>query len=339
MQPTTGAPSPSATRRPTVKDVARVAGVGVGTVSRVLNAEGKVSADSRSRVTAAIDELGYVRDTAARELRRGASASVGLLVEDVADPFYSQLHRAVESALDRHDLTVLAASSGGSSSQVRRIVDGLAARRVEGLVVTMPMDADESRLASMQRDGVHVVFVDRPALTFEADSVLTDSRRGARMGIEHLLARGHRRIAVLLDDARNFTSGERLAGVLDAIDAAGLARDAVEVSQAAPDVEAVAARLASLLAGEEPPTAIFSGNNRTTVATLRATRALGVRLDVVGFDDLELADLLDPPLTVVAQDASAIGAIASQLLVDRLDGHDGPARRRLVDPVLIVRAP
>ncbi|WP_408626096.1 LacI family DNA-binding transcriptional regulator, partial [Burkholderia cenocepacia] len=119
-----------------MKDVARVAGVGVGTVSRVLNDEGKVSAASRARVLAAIDELDYVRDTAARELRRGASASVGLLVEDVADPFYSQVHRSVEATLEHHGLTVLAASSGGSAAQVRTIVDGLAARRVEGLVVT-----------------------------------------------------------------------------------------------------------------------------------------------------------------------------------------------------------
>ncbi|GAA2175994.1 LacI family DNA-binding transcriptional regulator [Agrococcus versicolor] len=339
MQPTTGAPGSSATRRPTVKDVAREAGVGVGTVSRVLNAQGAVSADSRSRVLAAVASLEYVRDTAARELRRGASASVGLLVEDVADPFYSQLHRSVESTLERHDLTLLAASSGGSSSQVRRIVDGLAARRVEGLVVTMPMDADESRLASMQRDGVHVVFVDRPAVTFEADSVRTDSRLGARLGIEHLLSRGHRRIAVLLDDARNHTSGERMAGVHDAIQGAGLGPDAVVLSQEAPDADAIGARLAHLFASDAPPTAVFTGNNRTTVAMLRASRALGVRLDAVGFDDLELADLLDPPLTVVAQDPAAIGAIAAQMLVDRLAGHEGAARLHLVAPSLVVRAP
>jgi LacI family transcriptional regulator len=338
MQPTTGSPD-HAPRRPTVKDVAREAGVGVGTVSRVLTGEGSVSADSRARVLGAVEALGYVRDAAARELRRGASASVGLLVEDVADPFYSQLHRSVEATLEQHDLTLLAASSGGSSSQVRRIVDGLAARRVEGLVVTMPMDADESRLAAMQRDGVHVVFVDRPALTFEADSVRTDSRLGARLGIEHLLGRGHRRIAVLLDDARNHTSGERLAGVLDAVEAAGVGEDAVTVSQAAPDARAIAARLARLLAAESPPTAVLTGNNRTTVATLRAFRALGLRLDAVGFDDLELADLLDPPLTVVAQDPAAIGAIAAQMLVDRLGGFTGAARLDLVEPRLVVRAP
>lgn len=337
MQPTTQADAAAAGRRPTVKDVARVAGVGVGTVSRVLNDEGKVSADSRARVLAAIDELEYVRDTAARALRRGASATVGLLVEDVADPFYSQVHRSVEATLESHGLTLLAASSGGSAMHVRTLIDGLAARRVDGLVVTMPMDADESRLASLQRAGVHVVFVDRPALSFEADSVRTDGRRGAAMAIEHLLARGHRRILALLDDARNHSSGERMLGVRDATAAAGLGEDAVTVSQEAPEPGAVVAHLARAAEAEHPPTAVFCGNNRTSVATLRGLRALGLPWEVVGFDDLELADLLDPPLTVVAQDPHAIGAAAARMLVARLDGHDGPARSVLLDPVLIDR--
>lgn len=332
MQPSRGG------KRPTVKDVARLAGVGVGTVSRVLNDAGKVSDKSRSRVQAAVTELQYVRATAARELRSGASSSIGLLVEDVADPFYSQVYRSVESVLEDHGFTLLAASSGGSATQVRRLIGGLAARRVEGLVVTMPVDADESQLASLQQTGVHIVFVDRPALTMDADSVRTDNRLGARLAIEHLLERGHRRIVVLLDDARNFTSGERLLGVEDAIAGAGLGKEAVLVSQEQPHDDAIVARLARAALEREAPTAVFCGNNRTSVATLRAFRDRGERLDIVGFDDLELADLLDPPLTVVAQDAAAIGETTARLLIERLGGHDGPARALLLEPALVDRS-
>ncbi|GMA30028.1 LacI family DNA-binding transcriptional regulator [Litorihabitans aurantiacus] len=323
-------------RRATVKDVARAAGVGIGTVSRVLNDDTAVSDAARDRVRAAIEALGYVRDHAARDLRAGRSRTVGLLVENVADPFYSHLQRALEHALEGGDRALLAASAGGSATRRRRLLEEFASRRIEGLVVTMPLDADESGIAALAREGVHVVLVDRPALTFEADSVMTDSRSGARAAVAHLLARGHRRVVAMLDDDRHFTARERRRGAQDAVDAADDA--ALLAYHDGADDAVVLDRLRGELASPHPPTAVFSGNSRTTVATLRALRRLGSRLDHVGFDDLELADLLDPPLTVVAQDPAAIGRSAARMLLDRVGGWDGPARAELIDARLVVRS-
>lgn len=325
------------TARPTLKDVARAAGVGAGTVSRVLNGRDKVSADSRARVLAAIQQLGYWPDAAAGALRRGTSGSIGLLVEDVADPFYSQLNATIEESLIPLDLMLVTASSTRSPERTMRALQSLVSRRVDALIVTFPEGADEALLERERAAGTAVVFVDRPPRTLVADAVIMNNRGGARSAVDHLISRGHTRIALLNDRPGLYTADERWAGWHEAHTAAGLATDPELVMSGSPDERAIEQMLSSMLMMSDPPTAVFSGNNRITVAVLRAMRALGVRLDHVGFDDLELADLLDPPLTIVAQDPWAMGRAAVERAVSRMAGEEGPATTLVLEPRLVIR--
>lgn len=260
------------------------------------------------------------------------------MVEDVADPFYSQLNGSIEEALIPLDLTLLTASSARSPERAMRVLQGLVSRRVDALIVTFPEDADETFLERERAAGTAVVFVDRPPRLIDADSVVTNNRGGAKGAVEHLIARGHSRIAVINDRHGLYTADERLAGWKDAHYAAGLPADERLVVRGTPDGRAIEDALRSMCALSDPPTAVLSGNNLISVAVLRAMRALGRQLEYVGFDDFELADLLDPPLTVVAQDPQAMGRAAVERVVSRMAGDDGPSTMLMLEPRLVIRA-
>ncbi|MEU8266614.1 LacI family DNA-binding transcriptional regulator [Sphaerisporangium sp. NPDC049002] len=332
--------------RPTMNDVAATAGVALKTVSRVVNDEPGVNAATAARVRQAIELLGYRRNDGARVLRRGRTASIGLIIEDVSDPFYSGLSRAVEDVAIRNGSLVFTGSSGEDPERERELVLAFCARRVDGLVI-VPAGSDHGYLAPELSAGIRAVFADRPAGPgLDVDTVLCDNAGGARSGVAHLIACGHRRIGFLGDSARIFTAGERLRGYRQALETAGLPYDGSLVVMGAPDQRRVHADLARMMERGDPPTALFTGNGRTTVATLRALEALGTgglggrspsRIAVVGFDDFELADLLTPPVTVIAQDPAGLGRTAAELLFRRLAGDNGPAERVQLPTHLIPR--
>ena len=319
-----------------MKDVARAAGVGLKTVSRVVNGEPGVNAATAERVRSAIDRLGFRRNDSARILRRGNTASIGLVLEDVADPFYSGLTRAVEEVARRHDSLVFAGSSDEDPERERELTLAFCARRVEGLIIVPAGDNHQYLLPEMTA-GVAAVFVDRPAGDIKADAVLADNAGGTREGVEHLLAQGHRRIAFIGDSPAIFTAKERLRGYREAMAGAGIAADDDLVAMSTPTAGAIHQALDRLLGRDEPVTALFAGNNRVTVAILRELAHRPTRPALVGFDDFELADLLSPGVTVVAQDPIGLGRTAAELLFQRLSGDRGPARRIELSTRLIPR--
>ncbi|RJK96131.1 LacI family DNA-binding transcriptional regulator [Vallicoccus soli] len=297
-------------------DVAREAGVSLKTVSRVVNGEPAVRPETSQRVERAMAALGFRRNDSARQLRTGRTASVGLVVEDLADPFYSLLTKAVARVCEERGHLLLSGSAEGSPERERSLVSAFLARRVDGLVVVPALADDHGWLAG---EGVPFVLVDRPAGGTPCDSVLSDNAGGVRAAVEHLAGRGHRRIGFLGDDAAFWTAQQRRRGFLEAVDALGLpAADLVGMGPHT--VASAAALLEGWGAGADPLTAVVTGNNRVTVTALRALRDAGRRLEVVGFDDVELADLLDPPLTVVAQDPERLGDTAARLLFRRMGG-------------------
>ncbi|NBE94988.1 LacI family transcriptional regulator [Nonomuraea sp. KC401] len=303
-----------------MKDVASAAGVALKTVSRVVNGEPGVHPATAERVRAAIHRLGYSRNESARVLRRGRTATIGLVIEDVADPFYSGLSRAVEEVVIDHGCLLLSGSSGEQPGRERELVETFCARRVDGLIV-VPAGEDHTYLRSELEAGTPVVFADRPpGAGLDVDTVLADNVSGAGQAVRHLLGHGHSRIAFLGDDPAIFTAAQRLQGYRAAL---GGLYDERLVSMRPPSLEAVRADLAGMLALDEPPTAVFAGNGRYTVTVLRALA--GRRLALVGFDDFELADLLQPGVTVVAQDPSWMGRVAAELLFRRLRGDVGPS--------------
>ncbi|MDX2545738.1 LacI family DNA-binding transcriptional regulator [Streptomyces sp. WI04-05B] len=305
--------------RPTMKDVAARAGVGLKTVSRVVNAEPGVTPETERRVQEAIDALGFRRNDSARVLRKGSTASIGLVLEDLADPFYGPLSRAVEELARAHGALLINGSSAEDPDREQELVLALCARRVDGLVI-IPAGDDHRYLEPELKAGVATVFVDRPAGKIDADVVLSDSFGGARDGVAHLIAHGHRRIGFIGDMPRIHTSAERLRGYRAAMEDAGIPVDDAWMSLGVTDPERVRRAAEEMLSAPSPVTAVFAGNNRVTVTVVRVLTEQRRPVALVGFDDFELADLLQPGVTVVAQDAAQLGRTAAERLFRQLDG-------------------
>ncbi len=323
-----------------MRDVAALAGVSLKTVSRVLNREAGVSHGMSERVQLAADELAFQLNLGARSLRRsdGRTATIGLVLENVENPFSSALHRAVENVARKQGVSVLAGSLDEDPMRERELVAEFSSRRVDGLII-MPTGTDHSYLMPERRAGTPMVFADRAPGRFDADVVLADHKAGARNGVAHLIAAGHRHVGFLGDLARIPTAQQRHAGYRAAMRAAGLpvAREATirDVST----VQAADAATTSLLSGDRPPTALFTAQNLVTIGALQALRRMGRQHEVavVGFDDFLLADLLDPPVTVVAQDPHEIGRLAAEQLFRRTTGDSSPYTTVVVETRLVPR--
>lgn len=331
-----GPPQP----RPTMRDVAALAGVSLKTVSRVVNRESGVSPGTSIRVHQAADQLNFQLNLGARSLRRadGRTATIGLILENVENPYSSALHRAVENVARARGVAVLAGSLDEVPERERELVAAFSSRRVDGLII-MPTGTEHAYLLPERRAGTPMVFVDRAPGGIDADVVLADNRVGAHKGVAHLISGGHRHIGFLGDLLRISTAQERHAGYLDAMHAAGLPVSARDTVHDAVTVEASDAATTALLSGADPPTALFTAQNLVTIGALQALRRLGRQHEValVGFDDFRLADLLDPPVTVVAQDPHAIGRLAAEHLFRRTDGDTSPYATDVVPTRLLVR--
>jgi LacI family transcriptional regulator len=323
--------------RPTMSDVARAAGVSLKTVSRVVNREPGVRPETSERVRVAIETLGFRRNEAARALRQGrVSRTLGLVIEDMANPFYFGIMRGVEEAARTLGLLVIAASSDESGERERELTLALCERRVDGLIL-VPAADDHSYLLPEMRLGVRIVFLDRPPQGIEADTVLVDNVGGAEAATSHVLAQGHRRVAMVGDTPTLFTAVQRLEGYRTALGRHGVPYDERLVRLGRHDVVAAERAAEELLALPDPPTAIFAGNNRSTIGVLRASARDGRRIALVGFDDFELAELLPVPVTVVAADSVELGRQAAQLLLERLAGRDGGPATVVVPTTLVQR--
>src|SRR5262245_46070409 len=324
-------------RRPTMKQVAAVAGVSLATVSRVINGGPTVRPDLAARVNEAVELLGYRHNHTASSLRRAdrLSASIGLIFEDVANPFFSAVHRGVEDVARERGVLTFAASSDELPERERELAESLSARRVDGLIIA-PAATDHSYLQRDRAAGVALVFVDRPASFIDADVVLTDNTGGARAAVTHLIEHGHKRIAYLGDRPELHTASERLRGYRDALARHGIREEVALIRGANERSYEV---VTEVLTSHDPPTALFTSQNLITIAAVRAIHALGLQRKIahVGFDDVALADVVEPGLTVMAQDPFALGRSAAELLFSRLDGYDGPSRRVVHPTTLIER--
>ena len=332
-----------ARERPTMKEVAALAGVSLKTVSRVVNEVPTVDPALVVKVRAAMDRLGFRPNLAASNLRRGdgRTHTVGLLVEDVGNPFSAAVHRAVEDFAAQREVLVLSSSLDEDPERERRMVRALVDRRVDGLII-VPASSDHRYLVAEQEAGTAVVFVDRLPTPLVGDAVVTDNREASAQGVRHLISAGHRRIAYLGDTESLPTARDRYAGYCDAIREAaaqGCVSDPGLVVQGLRTVEAADAAVSELLSGPDAPTALFTSQNLVTIGAVQALHRMGSqhRVAIVGFDDIPMAQVLDPGVTVLAQQASEIGRLAAQLLFARMAGDTAPARAHVVPSRLIQR--
>jgi LacI family transcriptional regulator len=326
--------------RATMKDVAALARVSLKTVSRVINEEPTVNVELVERVRRAASQLHYQPHFGASALRRrdGRSSTIAVLLEDLSNPFSAVIYRVVEEMAIARGVSVLGGSFDEDPKRERELTLRMSRYRVDGVIIA-PASRDHQYLRQEQLAGIPFVFIDRPPHLLDADAVLSDSRVGTRQAVQHLITHGHRRIAFLGDLTTIFTAEERFEGYREALASAGLSVDPQWVVRDLRTVEAAHEAAGALLDSRDAPTAFFTGRNPLTVGTVRAIRARGLQQEtaVVGCDDFLLADLLEPAITVVAQDPVAIAREAATLLFARIDGDDGPSQKKIIETSFIIR--
>jgi LacI family transcriptional regulator len=328
----------------TVHDVARRAGVSTSTVSHVVNSTRFVSDELRERVLSAMRELDYTPNAAARMLILKRSHTIGLIVSDIRNPFFASVARGVEDVAQEQGYTLVLCNSDESAEREAACLNTLETRAVDGVLLASAGVADE-HLARLVRAGFPIVLVDRDLPELGAPAVLLNNEGAAYSAVWHLITRGHRRIAMLSGRAAISTTTERVAGYRRALHEAKIDMDDRLVVSGASTSEGGTVAANTVLDLDEPPSAIFSGNNLMSIGALQAivNRGLLVPDDValVGFDDFPFpwSDAFRPHLTTVAQPTYELGRRAAELLVRRLKGSNAvtAAERVVLDGQLVVR--
>ena len=326
--------------RATMRDVAALAGVSLKTVSRVVNRETGVSDELVARVDRAADQLDYRPNLTASNLRRTdqRTSTIGLLIEDVANEFFSYVHRGVEEVAREHGVAVIAASLDRDPSLERDMVSALASRRVDGLILA-PTAPSQGYLSIEMRSGWPIVCVDREPHGIDLDSVVANNRSATAMGVKHLVEHGHRRIAFIGGQPTLSTERERYRGFVDGMAAAGAEIRPEWMHHGAQGVDDARAIASRILSADDRPTAVFGAQNLITIGVVRALRDLGLshQVALLGFDDFLLADMLEPAVSVIAQDARAMGHLAAEMLFRRMGNSQEPTCTQVVPLQLIVR--
>lgn len=302
------------------------------TVSRVLSGRTPVRPELRERVEASVKALGYRRNENARSIRPGQRTGlIGVTVTNIANPYYAEVLLGIEEVAWQAGRRILVGNSNEDSTREAQLIADFIGRQVEGLVV-VPSGGASAHLSPAALGHVPLVLASRPLPGVEADTVLVDDVIGARVGTERLLDAGHRRIAFLGNIVSVATSVRRYEGFRLAHEARGTEPVAELVRMGQQDATAAFAAMSELLELAEPPTAVFTSNNRNTIGALRALlrRPATPPIPLMGFDNFDLADLLPYPVTIIDHDARELGRTAARMLLDRLDGTDLEAGPRTV---------
>jgi DNA-binding LacI/PurR family transcriptional regulator len=313
---------------PTIRDVARHAGVSTATVSRVISGSVAARPGTRARVLEAAETLGYRPSAVARSLKLRTTRTLGLLVTDIQNPYYPEIVRAVEDAALERNLAVLLCNGADDPGREETYLDLLVDRRVDGIIIASS-GLRERHGAWLARRSVPVVLVNWAAGDLGLPAILGDNRAGGRLATEHLLGLGHRRIGHLSAPARNFAAAERLGGIREALANAGLDPDALVVAEGDGRVAGGERAALELLETSPGVTGIVCYNDLTAIGAVRAIRAGGRRvpadISVVGYDDIPLSGWVDPPLTTIAQRPSEMGRWAVDRLGELIAQGDGAA--------------
>ena len=326
-----------------IRDVANRAGVSVGTVSNVLNRADKVSPAAVQRVTAAIEELGYVRNDAARQLRAGRSTSVGLIVLDVRNPFFTDVARGAEDAATLAGLSVLLGNSDENVARESTYLDLFEEQRVHGVLIS-PFGDVTPRLARLRSRGIPAVLVDRLSADRSFSSVSVDDVAGGRLAVEHLLGAGRNRIAFAGGPMEIRQVSDRLEGARQAV--AGRPGATLEVLTTAAltvlEGRVVGQALLARPAGERPE-AVFAANDLVAMGLLQALVMNGTLLvpgdiALIGFDDIDFASAAVVPLSSVRQPSQLIGETALRILLEEAADPDLAPQQVVFQPELVVRA-
>lgn len=324
-----------------VRDVARVAGVSVGTVSNVLNTPRRVAAPTVARVLAVIDELGFVRNDAARQLRAGQSRTIGLIVLDVGNPFFTALARGADARAGDEGLTVLVANSDERADREATSLDRFEEQRVFGVLIS-PRHPDLERLRRLRRRGIPVVLVDRSSTDPEISSVAVDDIQGGRLAGRHLLQRGGQRITFVGGPLSIRQVSDRLTGIRNVVRRQrGAVLTVVEMSSLSVlEGQRAGAAIAAAAAAQRPDS-VFCANDLMAIGVMQSLRQAGVRVPedvaVLGYDDIDFAATTEVPLSSIRQPSWELGRTAIELLLRQASTPDAPAEHVSFQPELVTR--
>jgi len=326
----------------TLEDVAREADVSVSTVSRALNDSEKVHPDTKAHVKAVAEELGYRPSRVARRLRLtdGKASLLGLVIPDIQNPFFADVTRGVEDVAQTNDYGLLLSNSDEDAEKQRLALDILRTEDVDGVIVP-PVSTDDPAVMQLIEDGIAVVCVDRRLRDARVDTILSDNRQGAYEAVSHLIDLGHERIGFIGGIPHISTLTERREGYEQALRDHGLPVDPTLILEGDVRRERGKVFAEQLLSLERPPTALFTGNNLTTLGALAALNENGVsvpdEMAVVGYDDVPWPMALNPPPTVVDQPGYEMGRRAADILLERLRAPNRSSTTVTLQPKLIVR--
>ena len=311
------------------------ASASTATVSHVLNGSRFVSTLTKKRVEDAIRSLNYRPHGVARSLRRSRTGTIGVMISDIANPFFADLVLGVEDVVHRDPgrYNFILCNTEEDLDKERMYLDVLQQKRIDGLIIA-PAGGNADAINDLMNERLPLVFVDRELVGVEADTIVVDNRAAARTVVRHLIGLGHRRIAILRARLTANSIDDRVNGYVDALDEAGIALEPSDQAESASNVDDACLVATSLLKASKRPEAIFCTNNFMTLGAMRAIVELGLRcpadVAVAGIDDLPWMAGFWPRLTVVAQPGRAMGREAARLLLDRI------AKRRTDAPVRMV---
>jgi LacI family transcriptional regulator/LacI family repressor for deo operon, udp, cdd, tsx, nupC, and nupG len=323
-------------------DVARVAGVSIATVSRVISHPEKVTLETQQIVQRVMADLGYRPNRVARRLRQrgGRRHLLGLIIPDIQNPFFAEMARGVEDVAYANQFAVMLCNSDEDLKKEAFYLNVMRDESVDGIILPPINDRDPAVL-QMAESGMPMVSVDRSLANSPIDRVEVDNRQGALEAVEHLISLKHRRIGLITGKLDVSTSRERRAGYLAALEAHQIPLDQ-ELLRVGDNKQASGRALAEeLLALKDRPTALFVTNNLMAVGAIEAIHQRRLKIPaevaIIGFDDLPWAEALDPPLTVVRQPAYEVGRAAAELLLRRLENREAPTASMQLRPRLILR--
>jgi LacI family transcriptional regulator len=328
----------------TLRDVADECGLSLATVSRVISGHGYASRESKVRVQEAVNKLGYRVHGVARNLKTKRTTSIGLIITDIVNPFYSELAKGVLTAAANYGYHIIILATSEKPEQETEYVEMLLQQRVAG-IIGIPTAREKTVWEEVQAFGSPLVLVDRevPGLD-EVDSVLVDNTRGAEEAVNYLISLGHERIAIITGPLETTTGKGRLDGYLEAHRKAGMETDAALIHEVPFTGESAREPMKKLLAMENPPTALFAANNvlgNTALQFLREAKvAIPADLSFIMFDEVPWAALVAPPITVVSQPTYEVGYVALEMIHKRLIGEQPRPqqhRRMMLSPKLVLR--
>ncbi|MBD0381793.1 LacI family DNA-binding transcriptional regulator [Paenibacillus sedimenti] len=324
----------------TIYDVAKEAGVSIATVSKVLNGKGKISVETREAILAIMDRLDYQPSVIASALTGKRTFTLGLLVPDISNPFFSEIARAIEDQGEQLGYSVMMCSTDNKDEKVERYIALLQQKKVDGIIIATGIDNKEI-LEQLLSKGIPVVLLARDMPLVAVNTVVVDDYVGGCLAASHLLELGHRRIGIIGEREKVRSSRERVRGFRQTMEEYGAAFVPEHLKHCDYKVEDGKIKALELLQADEPPTAIFACNDMLAVGTLQAARELGKKvpedLSIVSFDNTILAAVTDPPLTTVAQPMEHMGKLVVNLIVEELQGTAPVKQRTVLRPELITR--